>query len=102
MLGIAERAGENQAAAGGLLERLVEHGLDPKRRYMFVIDGSKTLGRPFAPCWGAAAFLITEKNFRKIQNYRGRRLKAVLNPASEENQGSNRFALLKPLHCPPI
>lgn len=37
--------------------------------------------------WGASAFLITEKNFRKIQGYRDLwMLKAVLNPTLEENQ----------------
>ena len=43
VLGIAEGASENQVVAQGLLERLVEQGLDPKRRYLFVIDGSKAL-----------------------------------------------------------
>ncbi len=43
VLGIAEGASENQVVAQGLLERLVAQGLDPKRRYLFVIDGSKAL-----------------------------------------------------------
>jgi len=37
--------------------------------------------------WAAAAFLMTEKNFRKIQGYRDlRMLKAALNPSAEENR----------------
>lgn len=37
--------------------------------------------------WAAAAFLITERSFRKIQGYRDLRLlPAVLNPAGEQNQ----------------
>jgi hypothetical protein len=37
--------------------------------------------------WAASAFLITEKNFRKIQGYRDLwMLKAVLHPTFEENQ----------------
>ena len=37
--------------------------------------------------WAAAAFLITEKSFRKIQGYRDLwMLIAVLNPTAEENQ----------------
>jgi transposase-like protein len=43
VLGIAEGASENQTVAKGLLERLVERGLDPKRKRLFVIDGSKAL-----------------------------------------------------------
>ncbi len=43
VLGIAEGASENQVVAQGLLQRLVAQGLDPKRRYLFVIDGSKAL-----------------------------------------------------------
>ncbi len=43
VLGLAEGASENQVVAQGLLERLVAQGLDPKRRYLFVIDGSKAL-----------------------------------------------------------
>ena len=43
LLGMAEGASENQVVAKGLLENLVTRGLDPKRRYLFVIDGSKAL-----------------------------------------------------------
>ena len=36
--------------------------------------------------WAASAFLIAEKNFRKIQGYRDLwMLKAVLHPTLEEN-----------------
>ncbi len=43
VLGIAEGASENQVVAKGLLENLVARGLDPKRKRLFVIDGSKAL-----------------------------------------------------------
>jgi hypothetical protein len=40
--------------------------------------------------WAAAAFLITEKNFRKIQGYRDLwMLQAVLNPTVEKNQANS-------------
>jgi hypothetical protein len=40
--------------------------------------------------WAAAAFLMTEKSFRKIQGYRDLwMLKAVLNPGAEENQATS-------------
>jgi putative transposase len=43
VLGLAEGASENQVVARGLLENLVERGLDPRRKRLFVIDGSKAL-----------------------------------------------------------
>lgn len=43
VLGIREGAGENAATATSLLEDLVERGLGPGRRHLFVIDGSKAL-----------------------------------------------------------
>lgn len=42
-LGIQLGATENAAAVKELLERLVAQGVDPKRRRLFVIDGSKAL-----------------------------------------------------------
>ena len=41
VLGMLEGASENASSATALLEDLVERGVDPKRRYLFVIDGSK-------------------------------------------------------------
>ncbi|MBM3150460.1 MAG: IS256 family transposase, partial [Chloroflexi bacterium] len=43
VLGVAQGASENAASATSLLEDLVARGLDPSRRYLFVIDGSKAL-----------------------------------------------------------
>ena len=43
VLGIHEGATENAAACKDLLEDLVARGLDPKRRRLFVIDGSRAL-----------------------------------------------------------
>jgi transposase-like protein len=43
ILGIADGASENAAVAKGLLEDLVERGVRPDRRRLFVIDGSKAL-----------------------------------------------------------
>jgi transposase-like protein len=43
VLGLAEGATENGTVVKGLLEDLVERGLDPTRRRLFVIDGSKAL-----------------------------------------------------------
>ena len=43
VLGLAEGASENQVVVRGLLADLVERGVKPDRRYLFVIDGSKAL-----------------------------------------------------------
>jgi transposase-like protein len=43
VLGLVEGASENGASATSLLEDLVERGVDPSRKYLFVIDGSKAL-----------------------------------------------------------
>ena len=43
VLGIREGATENAEVAKALLEELVQRGLKPDRRRLFVIDGSKAL-----------------------------------------------------------
>jgi putative transposase len=43
VLGVWQGATENAAVVKGLLEDLVERGLDVQRRYLVVIDGSKAL-----------------------------------------------------------
>jgi len=43
ILGLADGATENAPVAKGLLEDLVERGVKPDRRRLFVIDGSKAL-----------------------------------------------------------
>jgi putative transposase len=42
VLALREGATENAAAAKDLLQHLVEHGVDPARRRLFIIDGSKS------------------------------------------------------------
>jgi putative transposase len=43
VLGLAEGATENAAVVKGLLEDIIARGVEPKRRRLFVIDGSKAL-----------------------------------------------------------
>lgn len=70
VLGIAEGASESQVVAQGLLERLVEHGLDPKRRYLFVIDGSKALRAAIDAVFGAEN-PVQRCRHHKIENVMG-------------------------------
>lgn len=53
VLGLVEGASENAVSATVLLEDLVDRGIDPERRYLFVIHGSKALrsaiNRVFGP-----------------------------------------------------
>ncbi len=53
VLELVEGASENAASATALLEDLVERGVDPKRRYLFVIDGSKALRSAINRVFGA-------------------------------------------------
>jgi len=46
VLGIREGATENSTVIAELLEDIVSRGVDPKRKMLFVIDGSKALRRP--------------------------------------------------------
>lgn len=54
ILGLADGATENATVAKGLLENLVERGVNPDRRRLFVIDGSKALRSAIDAVYGAA------------------------------------------------
>ena len=51
-LGLREGASENHQVAQDLLTDLTERGVDPKRRYLFVIDGSKALRKAIDSVFG--------------------------------------------------
>jgi len=53
VLGIQEGATENAAAAKALLIHLREHGVDPKKKYLFIIDGAKALRAALREVFGA-------------------------------------------------
>ena len=52
VLGIREGASENHQVARDLLTDVTERGLDPKKRYLFVIDGSKALRKAIDSVFG--------------------------------------------------
>jgi len=55
VLGLVEGASENADSATTLLEDLVARGVDPERRYLFVIDGSKALQSAINRVFGSAS-----------------------------------------------
>jgi transposase-like protein len=67
VLGIQEGASENAAAAKDLLQNLVERGVDPERRRLFVIDGSKALRTAINAIFGGAG-LVQRCRQHKLRN----------------------------------
>jgi putative transposase len=67
VLGIQEGATENAAAAKDLLQSLVERGVKPERRRLFVIDGSKALRSAINAVFGSAG-LVQRCRQHKLRN----------------------------------
>lgn len=67
VLGIQEGATENTAAAKDLLQSLVERGVKPERRRLFVIDGSKALRSAINAVFGSAS-LVQRCRQHKLRN----------------------------------
>jgi transposase-like protein len=77
LLGIQEGATENAAAVKDLLERLVEQGVDPKRKRLFVIDGSKALRTAINSVFGTD---------NPVQRCRQHKLRNVLDRLPEDQK----------------
>jgi transposase-like protein len=77
VLGIHEGATENAAACKDLLEDLVARGLDPKRKRLFVIDGSKALRSAINAVFGWQT---------PVQRCRQHKLRNVLERLPKEQQ----------------
>jgi putative transposase len=69
VLGIREGATENAAVVTALLEDVVARGVDPKRKMLFVIDGSKALRAAINAVFGAE---------QPVQRCRAHKLRNVL------------------------
>lgn len=67
VLGLVEGASENGASATALLEDLVERGVDPSRKYLFVIDGSKALRSAIRKVFGPESPVQRCRN-HKVKN----------------------------------
>lgn len=71
VLALREGATENGEAAKDLLQHLVDHGVDPTRRRLFVIDGSKALRTAINAVFGARTPVQRCRN-HKLRNVLGR------------------------------
>jgi putative transposase len=69
VLALREGATENAEAAQDLLQHLVEQGVDPRRRRLFIIDGSKALRTAINAVFGAET---------PVQRCRNHKLRNVL------------------------
>ncbi len=84
VLGLREGATENAVVASALLEDLVKRGLDPKRRRLFVIDGSKALRKAIDGVFGDGT---------PVQRCRNHKLRNVLGhlPETQHDQAKATF-----------
>lgn len=76
VLALREGATENAEAAKDLLEQLVAQGIDPQRRRLFVIDGSKALRAAIHAVFGE----------HPVQRCRNHKLRNVLGRLPREQQ----------------
>ncbi len=84
VLGIREGATENAVVASSLLEDLAKRGLDPRRRRLFVIDGSKALRKAIDQVFGDKT---------PVQRCRNHKLRNVLGhlPEDQHDQARSTF-----------
>ena len=77
VLGIREGATENATVVTELLEDMVARGVDPKRKMLFVIDGSKALRAAINAVFGAQ---------QPVQSCRAHKLRNVLDYLPKEQR----------------
>jgi transposase-like protein len=84
VLALREGATENAEAAKDLLQHLVDHGVDPTRRRLFIIDGSKALRTAINAVFGAET---------PVQRCRNHKLRNVLGRLPREQQAQTASLL---------
>ena len=84
VLGLWHGASENASVVKGLLEDLVERGLDPQRPLLVVIDGAKALRKAVGHVFGQRAL---------VQRCRVHKLRNVLDHLPREKQGQAAWRL---------
>ena len=84
VLGIREGATENSTVVKELLEDIVERGVDPKRKMLFVIDGSKALRAAISAVFGTQ---------QPVQRCRAHKLRNVLDHLPKEQRDQAKSVL---------
>jgi putative transposase len=92
VLGIREGATENAAVVTALLEDVVARGVDPKRKMLFVIDGSKALRTAINAVFGAE---------QPVQRCRAHKLRNVLGYLPKDQQAQVKSVLRAAWKLPP-
>ena len=92
VLGIREGATENSTIITALLEDIVARGVDPQRRMLFVIDGSKALRGAINAVFGA---------HQPVQRCRAHNLRNVLDYLSKEDRPQVKSVLRAAWKPPP-
>jgi transposase-like protein len=82
-LGFVERATENAAAARALIANLIDRGLNPAVRRLFIIDGSKALSTAIRPAF---------KRDTLIQRCQVHKARNILEPLPKSMHASVRSA----------
>jgi putative transposase len=92
VLGIREGATENAAVVTALLEDVVSRGVDPKRKMLFVIDGSKALRAAIHAVFGAE---------QPVQRCRAHKLRNVLGYLPKDQLAQVKSVLRAAWKLPP-
>lgn len=84
VLGMRQGASENAEVTKALLEDLVERGLDPRRRRLFVIDSSKALRKAIDQVFGPS---------HPVQRCRNHKLRNVVGHLPKEEHPQVKAAI---------
>lgn len=90
VLGIQEGPTESEAAATDLLQKLVERGVKPDRRRLFVVDGAKALRAAINAVFGAD---------HPVQRCRTHKLRNVLDRLPQDQKDQVRAAMKAAWKC---
>ena len=85
LLGLAQGASENTQVAKDLLNSLIERGLDPQARYLFIIDGAKALRAAIEQVFGDRA---------PVQRCRTHKLRNVLDRIPDQTVKAQTRAVM--------
>ena len=84
VLGVREGSSENAAVAKDLLEDLVARGVNPERKYLFVIDGSKALRTAIRAIFGSE---------QPVQRCRNHKIRNVVERLPKERRDQVKSAM---------